>query len=120
MSFGRVVPRILPVALLTLPLLSCSGLPSDSPVLTADMPLHLEEHIDAATIVGSEVPSEVPQPIEWRFDEPQPAWTSEGLPAFLRPVQTRTEDALRLSVEESTPQEIYRPIAARQRHAGLR
>jgi hypothetical protein len=68
MSFGRVVCRILPVIMWTLPLLSCSGSPSDSPVLTAEMPLHLEEHLDAATIVGSEVPSEVPQPIEWRFD----------------------------------------------------
>jgi hypothetical protein len=120
MSLGRVVCRILPVIMWTFPLLSCSGSTSDSPVLTADMPLHLEDQLDAATIEGSEIPAEVPEAVEWRFDEPQPAWTSEGLPAFLRPVQTRTEDALRLSVEESTPQEIYRPIAARQRHAGLR
>jgi len=106
MSFGRVVSRILPVALLTLPLLSCSGSASDSPVLTAELPLHLEDHLDAATIEGSEVPAEVPEAVEWRFDEPQPEWTSEGLPAFLRPVQTRTEDALRLSVRASIPQEI--------------
>ncbi len=39
MSFGRVVSRTLPVAFLTLPLLSCSGSPPDSPVLTAEMPL---------------------------------------------------------------------------------
>jgi arylsulfatase A-like enzyme len=76
MSFGRVVSRILPVALLTLPFVSCSGSPSDSPVLTADMPLHLEDHLDAATIVGSEVWEGILQPIEWDFAEPQPGWTS--------------------------------------------
>jgi len=106
MSFGRVVFRILPTTLLTLAVVSCSGSPSESPVLTADMPLHLEDQLDAAMIEGSEVPAGVPEAVEWRFDEPQPAWTSEGLPASLRPVQTRTEDALRLSVEASTPQEI--------------
>jgi len=106
MRFTRVVSRILPATLLTLAVVNCSGSPSDSPVLTAEMPLHLEDHLDAATIEGSDVPAEVPEAVEWRFDEPQPAWTSEGLPAFLRPVQTRTEDALRLSVRASTPQEI--------------
>ena len=39
MSLTRVVSRILPVALLTLPPRSCSGSASDSPVLTVDMPL---------------------------------------------------------------------------------
>jgi hypothetical protein len=65
------------------------------------MPLHLEDHLDAATVVGSEVPADLPQPIEWRFDEPQPDWTSARLPPSGRPVQTRTADALRLSVEEA-------------------
>ena len=36
--------------------------------LTVDMPLHLEDHLDAATIVGSEVPADLPDPVEWRFD----------------------------------------------------
>jgi hypothetical protein len=39
-------------------------------VLTADMPLHLEEHLDVATIVGSEVPADAPAVMEWHFDEP--------------------------------------------------
>jgi hypothetical protein len=101
MSVGRVVTRILPATLLTLPLISCSGSPSDSPVLTAELPLHLEDHLDVATIVGSEVPAEVPEAVEWRFDEPQPAWTSARLPPFLTPARRRTQDALRLSVEEA-------------------
>ncbi len=36
--------------------------------LTVDMPLHLEDHLDAATIVGSEVPADILEPVEWRFD----------------------------------------------------
>ncbi len=101
MRFGRVVSRILPVALLTLPLLSCSGSPSDSPVLTAEMPLHLEEHLDAATIVGSEVPADVPAPVEWRFDEPQPEW-KPVIPPESRPIQMeRTGEGLRLTLTEA-------------------
>ena len=44
--------------------------------LTVDMPLHLEDHLDAATIVGSQVPNDIPEPVEWRFGEPQPDWRS--------------------------------------------
>lgn len=39
--------------------------------LTVDMPLHLEDHLDDATTVGSEVPDDIPEPVEWRFDESQ-------------------------------------------------
>ncbi len=103
MSFGRVVSRILPATLLTLPLVSCSGSPSDSPVLTADVPLHLEDHLDAATIVGSEVPAEVPEAVEWRFDEPQPDWKPlVPRSAAMKPVQmASTDDALRLTLTEA-------------------
>ena len=58
---------------LLLPSVLCLGCGGPAP-LTVDMPLHLEDHLDAATIVGSEVPAEVLTPIEWRFDEPQPQW----------------------------------------------
>ena len=40
-------------------------------VLTADMPLHLEAHLDDATIVGSEVPADLPEPVEWRCRRPR-------------------------------------------------
>ena len=52
----------------------CGGSGSES-TLTVDMPLHLEEHLDDVTIVGSEVPDDVPESIVWSFDEPQPEWT---------------------------------------------
>jgi len=38
------------------------------------MPLHLEEHLDVATIVGSDVPVDLPDSFEWRFDDRQPGW----------------------------------------------
>ena len=98
MSFGPAVSRIFPATALGLALVSCSGSPSGSTVLTADMPLHLEDHLEAATIIGSEVPADVPQPVEWRFDEPQPNWRPAtpigGLWEPVRPV--RVDDALRL------------------------
>ena len=45
-----------PTTVLSLALVSCSGSPSGSTVLTADMPLHLEQHLDAATIVDAYAP----------------------------------------------------------------
>jgi len=102
MSFGRVVSRILPAALLALLLVNCSGSPSDSPVLTADMPLHLEEHLDAATIEGSELPADGPESIVWRFDEPQPGWRAFSVAESRNPMQAmRTDDALRVILTDA-------------------
>ena len=103
MSFGRVVSRILPAALLSLAVVNCSGSPSNSPVLTAEMPLHLEDHLDAATIEGSEVPAQVPEAVEWRFDEPQKGWRAPAHKnPFIPPLQmTQTEDALRITLTEA-------------------
>ena len=104
MKVARFVSRILPVSLLTLPLVHCSGSPPDSVILTADVPLHLEEHLEAATLVGSEVPAEVPSAVEWRFDEPQPEW-KPAVPwnPTLAPAElTRTDDALRVTLTEAT------------------
>ena len=42
--------------------------------LTAEVPLHLEDHLDTAVIEGSEVPEDIPEPIEWRFAELQLGW----------------------------------------------
>lgn len=86
------------ILVIVLMALSCSGPESDQPVLTAEMPLHLEEHLDDAKIVGSEVPEDLPAPIEWSFDVPQPDWEpTKPIPpkmAAIRPV--RVENALRL------------------------
>jgi len=63
----------------TLLVASCTDPASVPVVLTADLPLHLEDHFDKATIEGSEVPDNLPEPVEWRFDEPQPEWKTIGL-----------------------------------------
>ena len=52
----------------------CTASVSDPPPLMAEVPLHLEEHVDAATIVGSEIPTDGFDPVEWRFDRPRPEW----------------------------------------------
>lgn len=83
---------------------SCSGPESDQPVLTAELPLHLEEHLDAASIEGSAVPESILTPVEWRFDEPQPDWKAAG-PIFSEEGVVRLEptgDTLRIHfIEEA-------------------
>lgn len=94
----------LSTTLLSLILVSCSGSPSGSVVLTVDMPLHLEEHLDAATIVGSEIPADPPAVMEWRFDEPQGDW-KPVIPwnPTMDPVQlTELDDALRVTLTDRT------------------
>lgn len=81
---------------------SCSGPESDQPLLTAELPLHLEEHIEAASIKGSEVPVDVPTVVEWRFNEPQPDWKPVvPLRPSVKPIKLkRVEDALHLTLTE--------------------
>src|SRR5262245_48851971 len=74
---------------------------SSSPApLTADVPLHLESHLDAATIEGSAAPVDPPRPVEWRFDQPQPAWKAAVPfnPTLAPASLSRTEDALRVTL----------------------
>jgi hypothetical protein len=52
----------------------CSGPESDQPLLTAEMPLHLEEHLDKARIIGAGVTKAIQEPAEWDFSESQPDW----------------------------------------------
>ncbi|MFC1634676.1 hypothetical protein ACFL5Z_07515 [Planctomycetota bacterium] len=72
--------------------------PRQQKVLTAEMPLYLEEHLDAAHIVGSEVPADAQKVVEWRFDVPQPDWKPlKPIPVEAEAVKpVRAEDAIRL------------------------
>ena len=82
----------------------CAGPESDTRVLTADLPLHLEDHLDVATVEGAEIPTDLPDPVEWRFDEPQPGWKpaygNEFVPEALLVVPVQTRDGLRVTLEK--------------------
>lgn len=69
-------------------------------LLRAESPLLLEDHLDAATIVGSDVPADLPEVIAWDFAREQPTWTPIApLQAESRAVVAeRVQDALRLRV----------------------
>ena len=114
MSIGRIVTWILSATLLILPLINCSGSPSDSPVLTADVPLHLEDHLEAAVLVGSDVPEDVPQPVVWSFDEAQPDWKLLPLGELpFEPMQlAQTDDALRVTLGNSTEEDTEFSVGA--------
>ena len=104
MTFGPAPSRIFPAAVLGLTLVSCSGPPSGSTVLTADMPLHLEQHLDVATMVGSEVPADAPTVMEWHFDKPQEDW-KPFVPQnpTIDPVEVaQLDDALRVTLTDGT------------------
>jgi arylsulfatase A-like enzyme len=103
MGFCRIVYQVLLAASFALLLTSCSSSDSNRTVLTADIPLHLEDHLDGATLTGSEVPLELPEAIEWRFDEPQPEWRAPAhVNPSIPPLQlTRTDDALRVTLTEA-------------------
>jgi len=87
-----------PSMLLVLVFLACGG-PAPLPV---DMPLHLEDHVDAATIVGSELPANPPATVEWHFDEPQLDWKPTSLwnTPFGAPTLTQTDEGLRVTLTE--------------------
>ena len=88
---------LLPLFLLT----ACQHGPAP---LTAEVPLHLEDHLAAAVITGSEVPSDVPAAVEWRFDEPQPDWKLlVPLVRSVKPARVkRTQDSLRITLTKET------------------
>jgi hypothetical protein len=94
-------PSALVMCLLVLCSWSCER---PSPPLTAQGPLHLEEHLDSVRIDGSDVPAEVPSAVEWRFDEPQLDWKPfvQLKPAVSQAQLTRTDDALRVTLTAAT------------------
>jgi hypothetical protein len=83
-------------------LVGCSGPESDQALLTAETPLHLEEHLDTAKIEGFEIPEDAPKPIEWHFNRPQSDWQQiSPFDKEAKPLeQIQAEDALRLVIDE--------------------
>lgn len=87
-----VISFILFIMLMTF---SCSGADSHQPVLTAEVPLLLEDHIESAAIVGSEIPKNILAPVEWRFDKPQPDWKP------IKPISAKSEAVVPFQVEDA-------------------
>ncbi len=83
--------------------LGCAG----PEALTVEVPLHLEEHLDDATVMGSEVPEDLPDPEVWNFDEAQTEWKALPVARFdLEPTRlSRTDDALRVTLGKSTEED---------------
>jgi arylsulfatase A-like enzyme len=93
------------VVLAALVLLGCQEAPEP---LTADVPLHLEDHLEVATVIGSEVPADVPAAVEWRFDEPQPDWKPVvPLLSSVAPAKvSRIDDGFRIDLTEANDYEL--------------
>lgn len=72
-------------------------------VLSAEAPLHLEEHLQNARVEGSVVPKDLPAAAEWKFDQPQPDWKSVApLVPGVAPATIRQADgALRVELAEA-------------------
>jgi hypothetical protein len=96
---GPVTLSAIILALLTL---ACAPSDRDPALLAADRPLHLEDHLEAARIEGSALPTDVPDPIEWRFDRPRPEWKAlrHYKPSLPPPRLEYTGEALRVSLDE--------------------
>ena len=98
----RTSPPATMALLAVLLMAGCVDRESGPAVLTADSVLHLEDHLDAAMIRGSEVPKDIPKVVEWRFHEQRPDWKPAYGYEFSQELVTlvRTGDALRVILEE--------------------
>ena len=94
------------MVIFTLPIMlmafSCSRPEPEQPVLTANVPLHLEEHIDDARIEGCEAREDLLTPVEWGFSELQQGWKPlVPLQPSFKPAQvTYPDGALRVTISE--------------------
>ncbi len=93
----------------------CRESQPSSSILTAEVPLHLEEHLEAAKVEGSKLPPQPPAAVEWRFDQPQSDWKPVGYrhPHERLPHVEYIDDAVRLTLSDKEPPEGWKP------HGGL-
>ncbi len=87
---------------LALILFGCGGGEGGGVALTADGPLHLEDHLDAALIRGSEPPSAPPKAVEWIFPEGISQWKPLDPPdaEVGPPAIERIDDGMRVRLAE--------------------
>lgn len=94
----RHVPLLAPL------LFALAGCDRSPAPLASDLPIHLEEHLDAARIEGSAVPRDLPAAVDWRGDRLAAEWkTVPPLDADRAPAEVRREgDALRVTLSPAT------------------
>lgn len=71
-------------------------------ILASDPPIHLEDHVAQAEVIGSKVPKGLEESADWRFDHSRTDWKAI-VPVWrsARPVRmVQQEDALRLIFDE--------------------
>jgi arylsulfatase A-like enzyme len=96
---------------------ACSSSPDDLPFLTAEMPLHFEDHLSDARIFGADVSVDTLQPIEWNFPKPGVDWRSfsdahKGSDFPRTSVGTEViEDAIRLALSEKNSDNRWWPYS---------
>jgi arylsulfatase A-like enzyme len=90
-----------------------------SPALTANHPLHLEEHLDAARIEGSEVPENPPEAVEWLLEDGPGDWKVAVPPnPVMGPLDIeRVEDGVSLVLNETSSRPL--PNGRRQYAGGI-
>jgi len=75
---------------------------SEPASLTAEMPLHLEDHVGEARVSGSDIPENLPQPVEWRLDQLQRDWKATPPWNASPPAQlTGTADGLLVTLTDA-------------------
>lgn len=96
---GFTLSSLLLLALAT----SCSEKEPGPQPLTVERPLHLEEHLDAATIMGAEPPTEEPVSMEWMFGEGTLEWKAleHFNPELPPPLIEQSDGVLRVSLTEA-------------------
>jgi arylsulfatase A-like enzyme len=102
------VVKVDTVICLSLCLLAATGCKEAGPdaggrALEADVPLHLEDHLDRARIEGAAIPNKLLAPLEWRFTEDTQGWeaTVPFLAEMRPPKADRQGDALRLTLTKA-------------------
>ncbi|HSN87820.1 MAG TPA: hypothetical protein VL025_13765, partial [Thermoanaerobaculia bacterium] len=71
--------------------------------LSAETPLHLEDHLQNARVEGSVVPKDLPAAADWKFDQPQPGWKSVAplVPGVAPAAISQADGALRVELAEA-------------------
>lgn len=83
---------------------ACNPAPSGPPALTADNPLHLEEHLEDATIEGSVVPDTEVVVVEWDFAPPEHGWRPVATSGAQAVEMVSIDGGVRLPLSRANPQ----------------